>query len=148
MITIRRQVLRPAVFLSFPLLAPLALAGCSSRGRLGAGAGLVALDPRNFESEVLRSPIPVCVDFWADWCAPCRRFSPVVEEVAREFDGRLKVGKYDVDSDESVPVKYGIEAIPTVLCFREGKVVETQIGPSSRDELRERFQKVLGAPAR
>jgi thioredoxin 1 len=82
----------------------------------------------NFEAEVLGSPEPVLVDFWATWCPPCRMIAPLVERVAAEFEGRARVGKLDVDQNPVVAARYGIQSIPTLLVFKDGKVVEARIG--------------------
>ena len=78
----------------------------------------------NFEDEVLKADTPVLVDFWAVWCAPCRVIAPVVEEIADSYGGKLKVGKINVDDNSGTPNKYGIRSIPTLILFKEGKVVE------------------------
>ncbi|HOJ17884.1 MAG TPA: thioredoxin [Ignavibacteriaceae bacterium] len=82
----------------------------------------------NFKSEVIDSDIPVLVDFWAVWCGPCRMIAPIVEELAGEFEGRVKVGKLDVDNNQQSAMTYGVRSIPTLLIFKGGKVVNTIIG--------------------
>ena len=82
----------------------------------------------NFDTEVIKSDKPVLVDFWAEWCGPCRMVAPIVEELAKEYNGTLKVGKMDVDSNPQVSMQYGIRSIPTLLVFKGGKVVEQVVG--------------------
>ena len=82
----------------------------------------------NFEQEVLNSDVPVIVDFWAVWCGPCRMLAPVVEEISKEYEGRVVVGKVDVDNNQEFAAKYGIRNIPTVLVFQNGEVVGRQVG--------------------
>ena len=84
----------------------------------------VELTDGNFEQEVLKSDQPVLVDFWAEWCGPCRMIGPVVEEMAGEYDGKAKIGKVNVDSNPEVSVKYGIRSIPALLIFKNGEVVD------------------------
>ena len=76
----------------------------------------------NFEAEVLKSEVPVLVDFYADWCGPCKRMAPIVEQLAAEYEGRLKVGKMDVDANTDIAVKYGIMSIPTLIIFKNGEI--------------------------
>ena len=88
----------------------------------------IAVDDANFQAEVLNSDKPVLVDFWAIWCGPCKMIAPVVEELANEFDGKLKVVKMDVDANPRTAMQYGIRSIPTLMIFKGGQVVEQIIG--------------------
>jgi thioredoxin 1 len=97
----------------------------------------------NFESEVLKSEKPVLVDFWAEWCGPCRMIAPIVEEIAREYDGTLKVGKIDVDANPQVSMQFGIRSIPTLLIFKGGRVVDQVIGAVPKRVLTEKLSKHL-----
>src|SRR5881227_2407835 len=92
------------------------------------GANTIEITDGNFENEVLKSSIPVLVDFWATWCAPCRAIAPIVEQIAAENPGRLKVVKLDVDESGETSVRYGVMNIPTLHLFKGGKVVERWIG--------------------
>jgi thioredoxin 1 len=94
-----------------------------------------AINSENFQAEVLRSKLTAVVDFWAAWCGPCRMISPVIEELAAEYQGRLLVGKLNVDENRRLTVDLGVTAIPTVLVFQEGKVVERVIGYRKKKEL-------------
>ena len=89
----------------------------------------------NFQQEVLDSDKPVLVDFWAVWCGPCRAIAPIVEEIAQEYAGRLKVGKVDVDNNPEVAMRFGIRSIPTLLVFKGGKVVDHVIGAMAKPKL-------------
>ena len=89
----------------------------------------------NWEDEVLQSGEPVLVDFWAEWCPPCRVIAPTIDEVAAEFAGRVKVGKLDVDSHDQIAGRYGVRSIPTLLVFARGQVVEQRVGALPKGEL-------------
>ena len=97
----------------------------------------------NFETEVLKADVPTLVDFWAVWCGPCRQVAPTVEALANEYQGKLKVGKMDVDHHQIVPQQYGIRSIPTLLIFKAGKVVGQVVGAVPRSKLESEIQKHL-----
>ena len=89
----------------------------------------------NFEEEVLKSEVPVLVDFFATWCGPCKMMSPVVEEIAKEMEGKAKVYKVDTDEEQELAVKYGIMSIPTFIVFKNGKIATTAVGMRDKEEL-------------
>ncbi len=89
----------------------------------------------NFQSEVLESPVPVLVDFWASWCAPCKMLAPIIEEIDEELSEDVIVGKVNVDEEEQLAIKYGIMSIPTVIAFKDGKEIGRTIGLTSKDEI-------------
>jgi thioredoxin 1 len=95
---------------------------------------IVHITDDNFEEEVLNSSTPVLVDFWAEWCAPCRAIAPTLESIAIEYAGKLKIAKLDVDSNPQMPLKYGVRGIPTLIIFKQGQVVGLEMGalPKSR----------------
>lgn len=100
----------------------------------------IQVDEASFEAEVLRSKEPVLVDFYADWCGPCRALAPIIEELAAELKGRLKVTKLNVDENESLSVKYGVQSIPTLIMFRNGDEVERIVGFLSKSQLLQRLE--------
>jgi thioredoxin 1 len=106
-----------------------------------ASNDIVTLEDSTFETEVLKSDIPVLVDFWAVWCGPCKAIAPVVEQIAVDYKGKVKVGKMDIDKHQGVAQKFNIRSIPTLLVFRGGKVVDTVIG-ADRTRIIESVKKV------
>jgi thioredoxin 1 len=88
-----------------------------------------------FEAEVLHSQLPVLVDYWAEWCGPCRQLAPILDEVSKEYAGRLKVTKLNVDDNQETPQKFGIRGIPTLMLFKNGDVVATKVGALSKSQL-------------
>ena len=101
------------------------------------------LTEENFEQEVLKAPTPVLVDFWAVWCGPCKMIAPVVDELAEEYAGQLKIGKVDVDNHQQIAMQYGIRSIPTLLIFKGGKVVEQIVGAAPKKMLVDKVSKHL-----
>ncbi|ADK82802.1 thioredoxin [Sediminispirochaeta smaragdinae] len=99
----------------------------------------VTLTSANFEDEVQNSAIPVLVDFWAEWCVPCKMISPILEEIAEAFDGKIKVGKINVDQEEALAGRFNIISIPTLMVFKGGEVVNQQVGAGSRDAIEKLF---------
>ena len=89
----------------------------------------------SFEPEVLKSDVPVLVDYWADWCGPCKAIAPVLEEVAKDYAGKLKVAKLNVDENQEVPKKYGIRGIPTLMLFKNGNIEAQKVGALSKSQL-------------
>ncbi len=97
----------------------------------------------NFESDVIGSEIPALVDFWAEWCAPCKMIAPTVEAIAQEYDGKLLVGKLNIDDNPSAPTKFGIRSIPTLIIFKEGKVADQIVGVRSKADLKAAVDRIL-----
>ncbi|MBQ6119040.1 MAG: thioredoxin [Clostridia bacterium] len=95
----------------------------------------ITLTSANFESEVLKSDLPVLVDFWASWCGPCKMLSPIIAEIAEEYDGKVKVGKVNVDDEPALANMFGIESIPTVMVFKGGKITGTSLGYRPKEQL-------------
>ncbi len=104
---------------------------------------IVELTDQNFDQEVLQSDVPVLVDMWAVWCGPCKLIAPHVEAIAREYAGRVKVGKLDVDHNRLTAMKYGIRSIPTLLIFKGGRVVDQIVGAVPKEHIVRRLEEVL-----
>lgn len=103
----------------------------------------VAVTDADFEQAVLKSDKPVLVDFWAEWCAPCRAIAPVLESLSEDFAGRATIAKLDIDSNQQVAMKYGIRSIPTVMLFDKGEIVDTLIGVRPKPDYERSLQKLL-----
>lgn len=97
--------------------------------------GIVYVSDSTFESEVLKSTTPVLVDYWAEWCGPCKMIAPILDDVARDYAGKLKVAKLNIDENQATPPKYGIRGIPTLMLFKNGNVEATKVGALSKSQL-------------
>ena len=104
---------------------------------------LLHLTDNNFKKEVLESNLPVLVDFWATWCGPCKMISPLIEELAKEYAGKVKIGKLNVDENPQTATLYGIMSIPTLIFFRDSKVIEQVVGILSKIELKKKIEENL-----
>jgi thioredoxin 1 len=102
-----------------------------------AAENVKEFNDQNFETEVLKSNTPVLVDFWAEWCMPCRMLAPTIDKIAKDYAGKVKVGKVDTDSNRDVSIKYGINAIPTVILFKNGQVAQKFVGLRQERDFKE-----------
>lgn len=103
----------------------------------------VVLTDQNFKLEVLESKLPVLVDFWAEWCAPCRMVAPVVEKIAKDYSSQIKVGKLNVDENSETPQQYGVQGIPTLILFKDGQVTNQLVGYQSEQKLKSAIDSIL-----
>lgn len=103
---------------------------------------LVTVTDQDFETQILKSDVPALVDFWAAWCGPCRTVGPVVEELAGEYSGKVKVAKLNVDDNKQTPTKYGVRGIPTLMLFKDGQVVDQIVGAVPKSRIKELLDKV------
>lgn len=108
-----------------------------------AAANITTLSQENFAHEVLKSAQPILVDFWAEWCGPCKMLAPVLDELALEYDGKVRIGKVDVDSNQGLAAQYGISAIPTLLLFKNGQVIDQLRGFRSKRDLKTSFDRAI-----
>ncbi|SMC26225.1 thioredoxin [Desulfacinum hydrothermale DSM 13146] len=108
-----------------------------------AGKNVIEINDSNFEQEVLKSDLPVLVDFWAPWCGPCRAIAPVVEELSNDYAGKLKVAKCNVDENPNTPARFGIRAIPTLILFKGGNVTEQITGAVAKSQIAAAVEKVV-----
>ncbi len=109
-----------------------------------ASPDVVHFKDSTFQTEVLKSDIPVLVDFWAEWCGPCKAIGPVVDELATLYKGKVKIGKIDVDHEQQVAQQFGIRSIPTLLVFKGGRVVDTIPGPLNKAKIEASLKKAMG----
>lgn len=108
-----------------------------------ASDAIIEVSDSNFESEVVNSDVPVLVDFWAPWCGPCRAIAPIVEEISSSYEGKIKVGKMNVDENQATTMKFGIRSIPTIIMFKGGEAVDQIIGAVPKGEIEKVVEKSL-----
>src|SRR4029077_14300193 len=101
-----------------------------------AGQNVTEFTDQNFPQEVLKSTVPVLVDFWAEWCSPCRMMAPLLDELAGEYDGKIKIGKVDIDQSQALAAEYGVRSIPTFLIFKNGQVADQFVGGRSKRDFK------------
>lgn len=110
---------------------------------MASESSLVQVNDKNFEVEVLQSDLPVLVDFWATWCGPCKSVSPIVDDLSKEYSGRVKVAKLNVDENPATPSQYGVRGIPTLILFKGGKILEQIVGAVPKTRLTAMIEKAL-----
>ena len=108
-----------------------------------AAKNVLELTDQNFEEEVLKSESPALVDFWAEWCMPCKMLAPTIDELATEFAGKVKVGKVDTDNNRDISLQFGISSIPTIILFKDGQMVKKFVGLQSKNDLKAALNELL-----
>ena len=109
------------------------------------GSNIITVTTSNFDQEVLKSPAPVLIDFWAEWCGPCKMVAPILDELSAEYDGKVKIGKVNIDDHQDLATQYNIRAIPTLLLFKGGQVVDQIVGLRSKKDFKAKLDKVAAA---
>jgi len=107
-----------------------------------AASNILHLTQENFAKEVLQSPQPILVDFWAEWCGPCKALGPILDELAQEYEGKVRIGKVNIDDHQALAAEYGIHSIPTLLLFHNGQVADQIVGLRSKRDLKASFDRV------
>lgn len=107
------------------------------------GENIINVSDSTFDSTILQSEVPALVDFWASWCAPCKAIAPMVDEMAQEYQGRVRVAKMNVDDNPATPGRYGVRGIPTLILFKGGKVVDQLVGAVPKNQIKELIEKAL-----
>ena len=109
-----------------------------------AGVDTLEFTDANFDETVLKSTTPVLVDFWAEWCAPCKQLGPLIDELATEYTGKIKIGKVDTDANREISVRFSVSALPTLMLFRDGEIIHKFVGLKSKKDIQSALDKVAG----